>query len=1004
MTKLKQFQTATVEAALKAFTKPHGTKRFLVADEAGLGKTMVAQEIIRRLAEKKRPLRVFYVCSNLSIAHQNRTKILEFLPEEEKKLAACEVDRLTLMPSGKAPSSKILHLYTLTPETSIPMRQGKRRDGRQEERALIHVLVENAFPWFFKEYKRTFFKRRAGNYWGRLLNRYRHKIPRMIGFFQDSVRRQFQLKDGQRLLKRIRETVEEKDELEVIAKFRNALASCALSSVQPDLVIFDEFQRFRDLTDLEISEDEATAQLIHTLRGDAEHRDTALLLLSATPYRLYSTRWEDVESTSHHSEFFDLVEFLFGDYQSAKQKRQACEQAFACLEHELRSGEPLSEEAKKARLEVEQLLRPVMSRTERSLPVNGENNYQTEKVPAALSPEDLRVYKHFCDSLHELHRFAAVPYWNSIPYPIQSMGQTYTVWKKSHNVKAPNIPQIKKGNRNRFSRPKTWAHPRLRALKDIVPTEILSRPWVAPSMPWWPLSGLWQGAEGQPQKVLLFSRFRAVPPAVASLLSYDLESSLLAGGSIPYDQITKRRLLQATGKRHSLLRLFHPSPWLICVADPLQDADGTISYKKIQKNIMHRLREALNSLGIKTQAGSTARRPLWTLIGQIESRAGNWEKCYDSWMLLHQETQRNENQKSGLGRLLKQWQEEAQRSIGVISEIELNLLAKHALSAPGIVIGRAIFRHWPDAFQDKDGFMAMLKASWTGLRTYFDQRWFVNALGAKKDSFAAAIQKAILEGNLESVLDEHLWIMSQLASIQKSELVKELTDSLKIHNSYQVYHSLGDRASTFSLRCHAAMPFVNAKQREVGGEKEKPLRTDELRRAFNSPFWPHILTTTSVGQEGLDFHVWCKTLVHWDLCNNPVDLEQREGRIQRYGSLSIRKALANEFTENILSKNVRNQSPWSRLGGMAEAQMADASGIKPWWICPGADIQRYVLEVPTSEQKFRLAWLKEQRLLYRLVLGQPNQEDLLEVLKKEGLSMEFIRKAMLNLSAFDFET
>ena len=32
------------------------------------------------------------------------------------------------------------------------------------------------------------------------------------------------------------------------------------------------------------------------------------------------------------------------------------------------------------------------------------------------------------------------------------------------------------------------------------------------------------------------------------------------------------------------------------------------------------------------------------------------------------------------------------------------------------------------------------------------------------------------------------------------------------------------------------------------------------------------------------------TLVHWDLCRNPVDLEQREGRIQRFGGLAIRRA------------------------------------------------------------------------------------------------------------------
>ncbi|MBV5324700.1 MAG: hypothetical protein J0626_05215, partial [Rhodospirillaceae bacterium] len=76
------------------------------------------------------------------------------------------------------------------------------------------------------------------------------------------------------------------------------------------------------------------------------------------------------------------------------------------------------------------------------------------------------------------------------------------------------------------------------------------------------------------------------------------------------------------------------------------------------------------------------------------------------------------------------------------------------------------------------------------------------------------------------------------------------------------------------------MPFADAKAENTSGGGDR-LRTEDMRRAFNTPFWPHVLTTTSLGQEGLDFHVWCKQLLHWDLCASPLDLEQREGRIQR---------------------------------------------------------------------------------------------------------------------------
>ena len=63
-----------------------------------------------------------------------------------------------------------------------------------------------------------------------------------------------------------------------------------------------------------------------------------------------------------------------------------------------------------------------------------------------------------------------------------------------------------------------------------------------------------------------------------------------------------------------------------------------------------------------------------------------------------------------------------------------------------------------------------------------------------------------------------------------------------------------------------------------GTDDEKVLqRSSSVRAAFNSPFWPFVLVTTSVGQEGLDFHQYCHAVVHWNLPSNPVDLEQREG-------------------------------------------------------------------------------------------------------------------------------
>ena len=41
------------------------------------------------------------------------------------------------------------------------------------------------------------------------------------------------------------------------------------------------------------------------------------------------------------------------------------------------------------------------------------------------------------------------------------------------------------------------------------------------------------------------------------------------------------------------------------------------------------------------------------------------------------------------------------------------------------------------------------------------------------------------------------------------------------------------------------------------------MRKENIRNAFNSPMRPFVLATTSIGQEGLDFHNYCRVIMHW---------------------------------------------------------------------------------------------------------------------------------------------
>src|SRR4030095_3396894 len=99
-------------------------------------------------------------------------------------------------------------------------------------------------------------------------------------------------------------------------------------------------------------------------------------------------------------------------------------------------------------------------------------------------------------------------------------------------------------------------------------------------------------------------------------------------------------------------------------------------------------------------------------------------------------------------------------------------------------------------------------------------------------------------------------------------------------------------------------------------------RKDHVRQAFNSPFWPFVLVTTSVGQEGLDFHTYCHSVMHWNLPANPVDMEQREGRVHRYKGHAVRRNVVLRHAADVEFN--RHPDPWTGLFSAAATSEAGA--------------------------------------------------------------------------------
>jgi len=95
-----------------------------------------------------------------------------------------------------------------------------------------------------------------------------------------------------------------------------------------------------------------------------------------------------------------------------------------------------------------------------------------------------------------------------------------------------------------------------------------------------------------------------------------------------------------------------------------------------------------------------------------------------------------------------------------------------------------------------------------------------------------------------------------------------------------------------------------------GGTKNPSVIT-----AFNSPFFPEHLVTTSVLQEGVNLQYFCKNVYHYGIAWTPGDNEQRAGRIDRMFGLVEKELSENRETSlNIYYPYIRNTIDENQVG------------------------------------------------------------------------------------------
>lgn len=1063
MNVLKDFQRATVERIDALFRS--GQNRILVADEVGMGKTLIARGVIVKTArlqlEKQDDLfKVVYICSNISIANQNirKLKVSEGTTIEgvsDTRLSMQHL-KITQQELDQDLHDGFIQLIPLTPDTSFRMTTG---GGTANERALMYAILRRMSEFsallpelkqflkysvvrdenwnnnidLYEDYVKDCEDKTQGRYPGDLIERirmYDQKEP-VISLLK------------QHLEERLTQQTTSYLSKYVLNKLRVMFARLSTQMLQPDLVIMDEFQRFRFLINSDRESD--TGILAHQF---LESGNVRILLLSATPYKLYSTLEEidDAEGVDeHYREFLEVMEFLFKG--KINDFRKVWSDYNVAL-HELHDGDTSIIRIKES---AEDAMYQGVCRTER-ISVMESGDYTDDssvKYPVPVSENDIRSYLAMGTLLKEIGASFSLPvdYTKSSPF-LMSFMHKYKVKEHIEQHFQRHPEELKLADKNLL-----WVDPdavntyqvlpaanaRLEKLKEVAfenHAEMFL--WIPPSRPYYEMQGVYRNSHNF-SKILVFSAWEMVPRMIGIMLSYEAErrtvglvcenakgieeknKTYYADRRYPYPRL-QFSVSGNVPQRMTMFCLLYPSKTLADLYDPIQSLNAEMSLESIEAGIRSRIQYHLSVL--RKYSTSEMRIPdaRWYYLAPMLMDGSEYTKKWIRALVSSMENASEDGEdgissdkgNKAFGMHVERLSELLSRgeslSLGPMPDDLADTLVDMTLGSPAVCIYRSN--------RNNETYATALAKTFLN---YFNttESTAVIQLAAeqyRKDSQDDTVHwKNVLlyckNGCFQAMFDEYRHLISDAAgfssaSQKESRIQRTMLDDLRIHTaSYDVdtlekftkrIHGTTERNL---MRAHYAVGFVN---NEGTDNQKNANRKDSIRGAFNSPLKPFVLATTSIGQEGLDFHNYCRRIMHWNLPSNPIDLEQREGRINRYKCLAIRQNVAEKYGSIQFYDDI-----WKEMFAAAESEKTAAqSDLVPYW-CFGKDqnikIERIVPMYPMSKDEITYERLIKILSLYRLTLGQARQEELLEYLFQECGDPDELKKLFIDLSPFSKE-
>ena len=779
---LKDFQRSTVNYVFERLYGEGSTKRFLVADEVGLGKTLVARGLIARalehLQDRIKRINVVYVCSNASIAAQNINR-LNVSGRQEFALAS----RLTLLPIQVCRlAGNNVNFIALTPGTTFDL---KSRGGIVMERALIFKMLRGA-DWdvgygLFNLLQATVM-RHNWKWWSKdwsptINDELARDFRAVIEKDQELVARLHACCERFRDFRTNVPLNESRERYGLLGQLRHRLARTCIDALEPNLVILDEFQRFRNLLD---GQDDA-AKLARDLFA---FRDVRTLLLSATPYKMLSLDHE--QDDDHYPDFLRTLCFLFQDKTTVEELRDDI-QRFRNQLFALNSDR--NDDLRRARDRLQQSLLRVMCRTERIGMTKGLDAMLVEPSRmAVLHPNDLDQAALADGAARAVGAREPIEYWKSSPYLLNFL-KHYDLRRRIDKVvdtpPAGLLDVLREADGHllesgRFEEYRSIdpASPRMRVLfQDTLDKGMWRLLWMPPALPYSEPSGAYADV-GDVTKALVFSAWNFVPDAIAAICSYEAERRMIEAhdGPVRYSELYDRLrplLRFAKGPDGRLTGMpvivwLLPSPTLAATVDPLALAlEKHTGKPPTSEDVLDAAESRCQELVRRLPRGGPGSRPderwYWAAPALLEKDTNviSWVK--EGWVA--------DEEDHDPGKLFRdhlvQFRSAAAGALDLGPQPDdlARVLAELALAAPGICALRALRRVAPALRADDDELLSAAARIASGFRMLYNLPQTIGLLsGRGEGSYWRRTLQYGIEGNLQAVLDEQVHVLVEQPS------------------------------------------------------------------------------------------------------------------------------------------------------------------------------------------------------------------------------------------------